>query len=1642
MPFMTKTLASRSSWLISLAAAALTALPLPAPAQQKPAPADADSFYGKEPTEGVYVRDSAGAVEKLTLAQKMERLKEWSKSADLYQEVIIKYADRVVSSRVNKENVIYQYTSIINRVQEQHLAKWPQEGLDVYRARFEAPAQALLDSAGPTDVAALNKVYSLYFVTEAGKQAGIRLIDLYLESGEFPAAAWLGDRLLTLQPGLIVERSAVLYRTALAYYYGGDEDKAKERLEQLKSRFPGDRGTVRGKDVILADSLAEEMKAPVAHSQSASADSWPMPFGDPSRSRVSTAEGRPGARLYGIELSRPAWPNIANNVKDQLQKLYEDSISDGDTLGILPVTDRGELFFQDGQRLYGLSIESGVPLPGWTQTYASGTYVLPGVWGSPRAHQLSVALTDHEVLAIMGQPDLQGRQAAGLAPAGEAKLICLDRQSGREKWNLGLSQLPETARDARALQLTGSPLVVGDSVLVIARGSKAQFEDCYVLGFELSTGRFRWSTYIASASSGVNIWNGMGTTQDADNASHMAYANGRVYVQTNLGALAALDAYTGAVAWLDIYKTGRQAVERQPFNQFVQGTANMAPPHKPWAFNPVIVEDGYVFTLPTAFDEHGIRNLMIYDAETGVEVKEIDVMDIERKIPESNRGSFNEIDTLLGVIGDRLLLSGNKGVICLNWKKYTKEEFNPEHDNITCWIEPLPQPILGRGFLTRESLYVPCSDRLFRIQLSKGRPAKQSDSVYPIYPQTWEEPQEPGNILATNDHVVIAGAKWVNVYTDLTLAKSKLDRELAASPEDPQPRLRYAEVMFVAGEPEAAVVKLDEAANLLGGLKSLQPGVNRDRFFNDALTFAKKLAKAGAAEERERVMKLFDRAGAAASTPVQQVHYRQSRAQFCESLKDYAAAVQLYQEILSDAQMRPVPMVSDDSIAPVQADSVATKAIAAIIRDHPAAYESFEQAAAAAMEQAQASKEDSAGKLLEVARTYPNSAVAGKAMIAAAEMYETAGDPRHAIRVLRDMWFMYPQSSDKPRMLESMARNYLVMASAPRRSAGDSGPMEKMEAAAAALARATLAGDPKLDKPLTLRDGTIIPAGTPIAQALETVRKYRGAEVAKALPDLHVEIPPKIPRHPRPKAFLAPNPARDVIPNIKALVLPAREFARADRIVAFTVDGVLDIFAAGQTKPLAVSHAITDEPKACAWLGDELLVWSASQVVSIKAASGEQIWKIDLHRMDPIEVVHIRDTAQVMNPGVDPNQVVFNGGRPIRVGAGQQVFFRPPRRLGMMINPQPAAAPVAAGAEEVIEVHPVGDHVLVTTSSGRILSADAASGQISWQTRLSDRPVDRLVANEDFTVVKVSDEAAVRIAAFDTATGQMRCTRAWVVQSAMVPVNLALAGDGTLVYTMPNSLCLKDLYKPWGDPTDKENQGKPNLNLRIFDRANQPDQLVIAEGRILAFAVEGTMKFVHVFSLETGQAVMLHFNGGQGDQGVENRLKAGKTDQVSLRVVGSHLYVVSTVGVISYNLDRPSETWEFPAPLEPDVVAPSPTVREAFIGQKFLTLLVEPPHAEEVGAPVPLGGIAPAAIPANGAAAQPDGVAPPIHECRLELFARYPVSDKNPKERGNLEYRDTIIDPAGITPTWQVADGGLYYLAADNTLHILRGNEK
>ena len=95
----------------------------------------AQVLNGRDTAEGVFVRDSALAVDRLALAQRMEHLKEWEKAAEVYQDIVKNFADRLVPSQVDSNNQICQYSSVTPLVQAQ-LARWPSEALAIYRARY------------------------------------------------------------------------------------------------------------------------------------------------------------------------------------------------------------------------------------------------------------------------------------------------------------------------------------------------------------------------------------------------------------------------------------------------------------------------------------------------------------------------------------------------------------------------------------------------------------------------------------------------------------------------------------------------------------------------------------------------------------------------------------------------------------------------------------------------------------------------------------------------------------------------------------------------------------------------------------------------------------------------------------------------------------------------------------------------------------------------------------------------------------------------------------------------------------------------------------------------------------------------------------------------------------------------------------------------------------------------------------------------------------------------------------------------------------------------------------------------------------------------------------------------------------------
>src|SRR6185437_8235833 len=253
--------------------------------QQQPAPGG-DDMASREAAEGVFIPESSSAQERLALAGRMERQKEWNKAADLYQEILTdpKYAAKVVPAEADAEHRLFR--SVEDLVM-QRLARWPSEGLDVYRARYEAQASAMMNGIKGTNNYALHQVFSRYFVTDVGKTAGIALMDQYLESGEFRAASDIGNRLLKWHPNIAADRAGVLYRTALACHLAGDEQGAKDALDNLKKQDPTAKGTVRGAEVVLADSLATELSSPVPTAMGGgAADTYTTFGGDASRNHV------------------------------------------------------------------------------------------------------------------------------------------------------------------------------------------------------------------------------------------------------------------------------------------------------------------------------------------------------------------------------------------------------------------------------------------------------------------------------------------------------------------------------------------------------------------------------------------------------------------------------------------------------------------------------------------------------------------------------------------------------------------------------------------------------------------------------------------------------------------------------------------------------------------------------------------------------------------------------------------------------------------------------------------------------------------------------------------------------------------------------------------------------------------------------------------------------------------------------------------------------------------------------------------------------------------------------------------------------------------------------------------------------------
>jgi outer membrane protein assembly factor BamB/TolA-binding protein len=143
----------------------------------------------------------------------------------------------------------------------------PKEGLEYYQNFYGPTADNLLQQAKADgyDRPRLAEIAQRFYHTKAGAEAATLLAAVYLDSGNYPEAAYSYRRLLSRPDADKILDARVLFRAAVALRRANDNkpsDEVAAVWEKLEKKFPRD-GLQVGRKVYAVEQLKAELERPV-----------------------------------------------------------------------------------------------------------------------------------------------------------------------------------------------------------------------------------------------------------------------------------------------------------------------------------------------------------------------------------------------------------------------------------------------------------------------------------------------------------------------------------------------------------------------------------------------------------------------------------------------------------------------------------------------------------------------------------------------------------------------------------------------------------------------------------------------------------------------------------------------------------------------------------------------------------------------------------------------------------------------------------------------------------------------------------------------------------------------------------------------------------------------------------------------------------------------------------------------------------------------------------------------------------------------------------------------------------------------------------------------------------------------------------
>lgn len=902
---------------------------------------------------GVHVNDSFQAREELRRIERLASRGQWADATRRYQEVVDRHGDKLVAA--DDELFVGVPRYVASRV-----ASLPAAGVDAYRWQHEVRAQAAAqEAAANRDIGALLRVLEDYFCTAAAGWAGERAAELLAEDGHFASAANVLSWLMAQHPDHRGRPPQSLARLGVLLAWQGRFDQARALADELREKAPGAAIYWGGATRSAADLIAEQIARPI-RPMAAAGFSWPTLGGGPSRDRVISSAADAGAVLWSIPLVSPADGSARQEVEGGDEAAVEELAA-----SMIPCLSDGVLYFQDVFQVWSVDLERGrVRWRYESPEHAGERDRFHMERGLPGLYSPSVA--DGRLFAVLGAPG--SGYFGSISERDRSALICLEAD-GQLAWRLRANRL---GHEFARVQFNPAPLVDGGKVFVTARRHKTSgFEDCFLVRADARSGGVDWQVHLGSAAIGGHGFRIPTLSVPAMNAD-------LVFACTNLGTVAAVDAWTGRIRWLRRY-------ERVALGDGWAELPGAAFPFEPWEYHPPICWRDSIVALPT-----DSQSLLLISQTDG------------RLLQAVPRSQLHDPVTLLGIVENRLLAAGRE-LAC----------WDLQHNELL-WSRPRPDsPLRGRPAISESAVYWPCRDYLARWDLATG--AEQRTA--------WASPGMAGNLLLTPQQIVVVSETQVSLLEQKSQAFERLRRQIAAAPSDPLPLLDLAEVALRADDPGVGAAALGEAIKLAGGSSALgaldNPSLRR-RLYEACIAYGDRFRRSP--ESLSQAIGWYRRAGEFAPTIDEQVGFRLKLAATLEEVPQPTDAIRIYRQLLTDRSLRDY-QVGDENAPMRTAGRVSTDRISHLIEAYGReAYEPFEREASALL--AQARQAGDVQTLVELVEHYPNSQSAADALVAIGRLERQRSQYLSAARVLYRALTDYPASVDGPSVVMLIADSY------------------------------------------------------------------------------------------------------------------------------------------------------------------------------------------------------------------------------------------------------------------------------------------------------------------------------------------------------------------------------------------------------------------------------------------------------------------------------------------------------------------------------------------------------------------------------------------------------------------------------------------